>query len=113
MNKIGNKIRQLREMKGFSQDCIAMELGISQSSYARLEKKDCRINITRLIHIANILKTTVTELIDEASLTVSSQQENQEVYSYLNSVIESDKEHIKSLKEEISFLKKLLKEKKD
>jgi|AntRauMFilla1563_2_1112583.scaffolds.fasta_scaffold17768_5 transcriptional regulator with XRE-family HTH domain len=39
MNTIGNKIRQLRESKGLSQDNIAHELGVTQPSYARLENK--------------------------------------------------------------------------
>lgn len=65
MNSIGSKIRVLREQKGYSQESIAHELGITQPSYARLEKHDERISITRLKQIAIILKTTVAELIDE------------------------------------------------
>ena len=38
MNNIGNKIRILREQKGYSQESLAQELGLTQPSYARLEK---------------------------------------------------------------------------
>ena len=41
MNTIGNKIRLLREEKGFSQENLASALDITQSNYARLEKDDC------------------------------------------------------------------------
>lgn len=108
MNKIGNKIRQIRELKGFSQDNLALELGITQPSYARLEKEDERISITRLIHIAGVLKTTVSELIDEKTQKVINQQNSENSTGYVENIINSDKEHIKTLKEEISFLRKII-----
>lgn len=108
MNIIGNKIRILRETKGLSQDNLATELGITQPSYARLEKADERISITRLMHIAQILKCTVSDLIDEKTQKVINQQNSENASAYVDSVINSDKEHIQSLKEEISFLKSLL-----
>ena len=108
MNNIGNKIRILRESKGYSQENIAQELGISQPSYARLEKQDERISITRLIQIANLLKTTVGELIGEKSQKVVNQQNSEYASAYVDSIINADKEHIATLKEEIIFLRKLL-----
>ena len=65
MNNIGNKLRILREQKNLSQENLAFELGITQPSYARLEKEGDNISIKRLIQIASILKTTVSEIIDE------------------------------------------------
>lgn len=109
MNAIGNKIRILRETKGLSQDNIAIELGITQPSYARLEKDDERISITRLIHIARVLKTSVSELIDEKTQKVINQQNSENPSAYVDSIINSDKDHIKTLKDEIDFLRNLLK----
>ncbi len=111
MNDIGNRIRVIRESKGLSQDNLAIELGITQPSYARLEKDDNRISITRLNQIAKILKTTVSELIDEKTQKVINQQNSENSGVYADSVINSDKDHIKTLKEEIEFLKKLFEEK--
>ncbi len=92
-----------------SQDNIAIELGITQPSYARLEKDDERISITRLVHIAKVLKTSVSELIDEKTLKIINQQNSENPSAYVDSIINSDKDHIKTLKEEISFLRNLLK----
>ncbi|WP_338409763.1 helix-turn-helix transcriptional regulator [uncultured Flavobacterium sp.] len=64
MNEIGHKIKLLRIKKGLSQENLANELGITQPSYARLEKEDNRLKITRLIQIANMLEVRVEELID-------------------------------------------------
>jgi transcriptional regulator with XRE-family HTH domain len=115
MNKIGNKIRIMREERGVSQEKLAFDLDISQPSYARLEKQDDRISITRLIEIANVLKTTVSELIDEKTQKVINQQGSEGSQAYnvdtINTIINADKEHIGTLKEEIIFLRNLLKNK--
>lgn len=96
MNKVGAAIRKIREQKGFSQENMSLELGISQPAYARLEKKDDRISISRLIQIATILETTVSKLICEKK----------------DESFKSESEHIQSLKDEIIFLRKLLKHQK-
>lgn len=116
MNKIGNKIRIMREERGVSQEKLAFDLDISQPSYARLEKQDDRISITRLIEIANVLKTTVSELIDEKTQKVINQQGSDSASAYnvdtINTIINADKEHIQTLRDEISFLREMLMEKK-
>jgi transcriptional regulator with XRE-family HTH domain len=109
MNEIGDKIRLLREQRGLSQENLVQELGLTQPSYARLEKDDDRINITRLINIANILKTTVSTLINENAGKVINQQGSENPHAYVDSIINADKEHITSLKEEIAYLRALLK----
>jgi len=115
MNKIGNKIRIMREERGVSQEKLAFDLDISQPSYARLEKQDDRISITRLIEIANVLKTTVSELIDEKTQKVINQQGSDSASAYnvdtINTIINADKEHIQTLRDEISFLREMLCEK--
>ncbi len=107
-NSIGNKIRILREEKGFSQENMANTLDITQSNYARLEKDDNRISVPRLIIIAKTLETTVTELVGENANNVVNQNNNHEAITYLHTVFQSDKEHIQTLKDEIEYLKKML-----
>lgn len=108
MNLIGNKIRLLREEKGLSQENMAAALDITQSNYARLEKDDNRISVTRLIIIAKTLETTVTELVGEKPNTVVNQNTQRDAFAYFQSTFQSDREHITTLKEEIEFLKKML-----
>ena len=107
-NSIGNKIRLLREEKGFSQENMANALDITQSNYARLEKDDNRISVPRLIIIAKTLETTVTELVGEKANNVVNQHNNQEAVTYLHATFQSDKEHIQTLKNEIEYLKNML-----
>ena len=108
MNLIGNKIRLLREEKGLSQENLAAALDITQSNYARLEKDDNRISVTRLIIIAKTLETTVTELVGEKANNVVNQNHNHEAITYLNANFQADKDHINTIKEEIEYLKKML-----
>ena len=108
MNAIGNKIRILREEKGFSQENLAAALDITQSNYARLEKDDNRISIPRLIIIAKTLETTVTELVGEKPNTVVNQNTQRDAFAYFQSTFQSDKEHIQTLKDEIEYLKKMV-----
>ncbi|MEZ4786461.1 MAG: helix-turn-helix transcriptional regulator [Flavobacterium haoranii] len=82
MNNIGNKIRVLREQKGYSQESLA-QIELTQPNYARLEKQDERISITRLMQIATILKTTVAELIDEKAQKIINQQNSENPSSML------------------------------
>ena len=108
MNLIGNKIRLLREEKGLSQENLATALDITQSNYARLEKDDNRISITRLIIIAKTLETTVTDLVGEKANNIVNQNHNHEAVTYLNANFQADKDHINTLKDEIEYLKKML-----
>ena len=108
MNTIGNKIRLLRDEKGFSQENLASALDITQSNYARLEKDDNRISVTRLIIIAKALETTVAELVGEKANNVVNQTNNHEANTYLQSTFHSDKDHIQTLKDKIEYLKKIV-----
>jgi len=56
---IGSKIKKLRELRNYSQEYMASELGISQSNLARIEKNEIGISDQRLKQIATLLGTDV------------------------------------------------------
>jgi transcriptional regulator with XRE-family HTH domain len=64
MKQIGDKIRKIRELRGFSQDSVARDLGIGQGSYSKIESGDTDLSYSRLEQIAQILKTTISELVN-------------------------------------------------
>jgi transcriptional regulator with XRE-family HTH domain len=49
------KIRQLRELKGYSQEVVATDLGISPRAYSKLERGDIQLTVVRLFEISKIL----------------------------------------------------------
>jgi transcriptional regulator with XRE-family HTH domain len=60
---VGQKIKQLRTIKGFSQEDMADKLHISWATYSRIERGKVDITLSRLIQIAKVLKVNLSELI--------------------------------------------------
>lgn len=58
------RIRAYREAKGYTQEYMAEMLNICQSTYANLESGKTTLSITRLLHIADILETDFTNLLE-------------------------------------------------
>lgn len=111
-NTVGLKIKSLREEKGISQELLASYLDITQSNYGRLEKDDARLTIPKLMKIAEILETSASYLLGEAGGKVIQQSHNETANAYnVETIINADKEHLLSLKDEITFLRKLLADK--
>lgn len=61
--KIGKKIRDMRKLKGFSQEDFAAEAQLGRTYYGRVERGEQNISIQNLIQIALTLKVEVGELI--------------------------------------------------
>ena len=102
-NQIGTRIRKARENKGISQEAMALELDITQSNYGRLEKSDTRLTVPKIQKIAKVLDITISYLFDEKSAKIINQQNNENPQAYnVDTIINADKDHINTLKEESS-----------
>ena len=108
MNTIGTKIRKIREERGIKQESIADEMGITQSSYGRLEKDDNRLTVTKLIKISEILNVSISTLFGEKAANIIHENRGDNAQAHIETLVHQDKEYIESLKEEIKFLRKLL-----
>ncbi len=113
MNIIGQRIKKLRDEKGITQETMAMQLDVTQSNYGRLEKDDRRLNVVKLLKIVRILDVNVTYLFNDYVQTNA--QENGEMFSQANKevydiLVESLRAEIAHLKEEISFLRVMVKQ---
>ncbi|MCR6641096.1 MAG: helix-turn-helix domain-containing protein [Sporocytophaga sp.] len=62
MLPLGVKIRKLRELKGFKQENMAELLGVSQSSYSKMESDEMEISKERLEQISKILGLSVQDI---------------------------------------------------
>ena len=107
------RIRAYREAKGYTQEYMAEMLNICQSTYANLESGKTTLSITRLLHIADILETDFTDLLEfrkkprqhisargnsSANGTQDLHQETKGVYDQL----------IQEMRSEIAFLRSLI-----
>ncbi len=63
MKDIGTKIKKIRELKGYTQEYLAQELGISQNSYSNIESGTVKLSLNRLEQISHILDVDVIDLL--------------------------------------------------
>lgn len=61
--EIGTKIRKIRELKGFSQENVAEELGMSVTGYGKIERNEVSVNVDKLLKIAEVFQIGVEQII--------------------------------------------------
>jgi len=111
-NLIGEKIRSIRMQKGLSQESIALDLSLSQSAYAKIEKGVTKIDIQRFLKIAELLETDPWDLLQLNDGKVINFNNSQLTNGYIENFYAAQKElyeqQIMSLQEEVNFLKKII-----
>jgi transcriptional regulator with XRE-family HTH domain len=70
MKTLGQKIRYMRNLRGWSQEEIADRLDISLSAYSKIEKNITDLNFSRLTQIAKVFGMSVLELFSVSSKPV-------------------------------------------
>ena len=109
---IGFKIKKLRELKNYTQEYMAERLSISQSTYARFEKDDSDITISKLNQIADVLEVRLDDLLNFNSQYVFNNYSKTENGFSINHASKSEKDiydkHIEHLTKEIEHLRNLL-----
>lgn len=64
MNKTLENIRFERIKKGYTQDYMAIQLGIEQRTYSKLENGHIKLSVQRLKRIAKILQVKPSLFLD-------------------------------------------------
>lgn len=112
--KIGNKIREIRQLKKLSQENIACDLGISQKAYSDIESDKTKLTLETLNQIAKIFEMKLEDILSFNSDKIFYQNNYDESKGYVenvyseNSLKEQYQKHIEDLKNEIAFLRKQL-----
>jgi transcriptional regulator with XRE-family HTH domain len=65
---LGNKLREAREYRGFSQEDIAKYLGIPRSAISLIENGSRRLDVLELQKLARLYKCSLDELTGNQSL---------------------------------------------
>lgn len=104
--KSHEKIRKIREEKKWSQEELANKLGLSTNGYAKIERGETRLTLSRLFQLAEIFKLDIFELIQG-----DIQYMGERIASHINHecdlVVYSATEH-KNLIQEIEKLKLII-----
>lgn len=113
---IGQKIKKLRELKNLTQTHMADQLGVSQSAYSKIELGESEVTFNRLEKISEVLEMKPEEVIafnESMVFNVMHNQNGGNVFGDINNTV-SDTERqlyqdqINLLKEEVTYLKKML-----
>ena len=106
---IGNKIKNIRELKNLTQEYMAERLDISQSAYSKLEKGDIKVSQEKLSQIADILEVNPEDISSFDSQKYFNSFNNVKGSNNGSIIIGTDEELIKGLYEDkILLLEKLL-----
>ncbi|OKS88563.1 helix-turn-helix domain-containing protein [Mucilaginibacter polytrichastri] len=73
VKSIAGNIRRIREGKGYTQEYLAMKLGISQNAYSKIELGYTKITLERLFQIARIIEIEVVKLMDDPKSSISAE----------------------------------------
>jgi transcriptional regulator with XRE-family HTH domain len=97
---LSHKIRKIRELRNFTQEYMAEQLGITQSSYSRLEQGE-DLPFSKIEQIAKVLEIKVEDLInfDEKNVFNATHNSSGMINSGYNN-IQNDIEKIGKIYEE-------------
>ncbi len=60
---IGNRLRKARLARGYSQEYVAFQLGITQSGYRKIETDETKLRVDVLLQLAGLLQVDVNRLL--------------------------------------------------
>jgi transcriptional regulator with XRE-family HTH domain len=115
-----NKIKEIRESQGLSQESVAYQLNISQQAYSRIEKNPDSASVKRLRDLSNVFGVSLASLIGEEDTYI--QQNFQQQGGHASSVVhvhgtmnlvekEMYEGHLKDLRQQIETLTEIIRSK--
>ena len=108
------KLKQLRELKNFTQEHVAQQLGLSTRAYSKIETGETQLTINRLNEISTILGVDPIEALgfDHQNIFNNCTQEGNIGINHINlpeKLIEQYEKRIEQLESEVLFLRVLVK----
>ena len=116
IQQAGIKLKQLRELKNFTQEYMAQQLGLSTRAYSKIESGETQLTINRLNEIAAILEVDPIQALGFDHQNVfnnyGTQEENiglNQTITISDKLIEQYESRIRHLEDEILFLRAMVK----
>ena len=109
------KIKQVRELKNFTQEYVATQLGLTTRAYSKIESGETQLTINRLNEISKILEVDPVEVLgfdDKQVFNNYGKQEGNIGINHINvpeKLIQQYEKTIQILEDEVTLLKSLLK----
>jgi transcriptional regulator with XRE-family HTH domain len=111
---IGQKVKKLRELRNFTQNYMAQEMGVTQSAYSKMELGESEITYSKLQRISEILGIGVEEIAAFNEQMIFNVMHNQTGNGFVVNKGTTDHERklyedqIQLLKEQNDYLKRML-----
>ena len=105
MNATGEKIRKIREIKGYSQEYMATRLNMSQNNYSRIELDQNKINLDRLQVIADVLEVDPIDILNFDERNIFNIVSHNQTGAKTKSGVFNNETLVKVMTEEISYLR--------
>lgn len=107
------KIKQIRELKNFTQEHVATQLGLTTRAYSKIEAGETQLTINRLNEISAILGIDPLEVLgfDDKQIFNNRKQEGNIGINHINlpdKLIQQYEKTIQLLEDQVDFLKKLV-----
>lgn len=110
--KIGDNIKNLRELKNYTQAYMAERLNMSISGYSKIEKNKTDVALSKILTIAEILETDISTLLNFDAKQVVYQTNNHSVvaggYNNTQNINGNIENILSNIQEEIQKLKRNL-----
>ena len=87
---IGNKLLSVRKRSGMTQAQVAEAAGLSDRTYADIERGNCNMHLVTILRICGVLHITPDELLTESASPVAVRQE--ELFARLSACSPKDRE---------------------
>lgn len=107
------KIKQIRELKNYTQEYVAQQLGLSTRAYSKIETGETQLTINRLNEISAILEVQPMEVLGFDDKKVFNFYNSSDINNVKNmnmpeKLIQQYEETIQALKEQIAVMKLLM-----
>ena len=108
------KIKQIRELKNFTQEHVATHLGLTTRAYSKIESGETQLTINRLNEISSILGVEPLEVLgfDDKQVFNNCKQEGNIGINHINipeKLIQQYEKTIQILEDEVALLRSLVK----
>ena len=108
------KIKQIRELKNFTQEHVATHLGLTIRAYSKIESGETQLTINRLNEISGILGVEPMEVLgfDDKQVFNNCKQEGNIGINHINipeKLIQQYEKTIQVLEDEVALLRSLVK----
>lgn len=91
--EVHEKIRAIRQAKGFTQEYVADRLGIEAVNYGRIERGQAKLTIDRFVEISQILESSPLDFFASDKTSEPAEQ----ILSYLKKIYEKEQQILEKL----------------